>query len=296
MTQGSAILRKAWQGKWALVTGASAGIGEAFAVELAAAGVNLVLTARRKDRLEAIAARLAAEYKVQVKIIVADLEQPDAPEKIFAETEGAGLTIDVLVNNAGFGYYGEFGKGDPARQAAMVQVNCTAVVVLTNLFLPKMMERRRGDILLVASTASYQPVAYLATYAATKVFDRFLAEAIAEEVKKYGIRVSALCPGPDRIGVRRGRRRQPQPDARIPKGRHRRPPRPRRPGARKTLGHPVSRRPGRRLRPALHAPASGHLGRREGVSSEVAPISADGQSDCERHLLPCCNPTKRREL
>ncbi len=196
MIQGSEILRKAWQGKWALITGASAGIGEAFAVELAAAGVNLILTARRKDRLEAITARLAAEYKIQTRVIVADLEQPDAPEKIFAETEAADLTIDVLVNNAGFGYYGEFGKGEPARQAAMVQVNCTAVVALTNLYLPGMMQRRRGDILIVASTASYQPVAYLGTYAATKVFDRFLAEAIAEEVKKYGIHVSALCPGP----------------------------------------------------------------------------------------------------
>jgi uncharacterized protein len=196
MTQGSEILRKAWQGKWALVTGASAGIGEAFADELAAAGVNLVLTARRKERLEAIAARLTAEHKIQARVIAADLEQSDAPKKIFAETEAAALTIDVLVNNAGFGYYGEFGKGEPARQAAMVQVNCTAVVALTNLYLPGMMQRRRGDILIVASTASYQPVAYLGTYAATKVFDRFLAEAIAEEVKKYGIHVSALCPGP----------------------------------------------------------------------------------------------------
>jgi uncharacterized protein len=196
MSQGSAILRKAWQGKWALVTGASAGIGEAFAIQLAAAGVNLVLTARRKDRLEAIAARLASDYKTQIRIIVADLEQPDAPNKIFAETEAAGLTIDVLINNAGFGYYGEFSKGDPARQAAMVQVNCTAVVALSNLYLPQMISRRRGDILIVASTASYQPVPYLSTYAATKVFDRFLAEAIAAEVKKYGVRVSALCPGP----------------------------------------------------------------------------------------------------
>ena len=195
-TQGSAVLHKAWQGKWALVTGASAGIGEALAVELAAAGVNLVLTARRKERLDAIASRLAGDYKIRTKTLVADLEEPDAPQKIFAETEGSGVIIDVLVNNAGFGYYGEFGKGEPARQAAMVQVNCTAVVVLTNLFLPKMIERRRGDILIVASTAAYQPVAYLATYAATKVFDRFLSEAIAEEVKKYGVHVSALCPGP----------------------------------------------------------------------------------------------------
>jgi short-subunit dehydrogenase len=100
------------------------------------------------------------------------------------------------VNNAGFGYYGEFVKGEPARQAAMVHVNCTAVVYLTNLFLPQMVARKRVDILFVASTAAYQPVAYMSTYAATKVFDRYLAEALAEEVKRHGIRVSALCPGP----------------------------------------------------------------------------------------------------
>jgi uncharacterized protein len=194
--KGSAPLRKAWQGKWALVTGASAGIGEALAVELAAAGVHLVLTARRKDRLEALAARLASEFGIQTRVIVADLEQAAAPWEIFAAIEGQGLTIDVLVNNAGFGYYGQFVQGDPARQAAMVQVNCTAIVALTNLFLPGMVERRRGHVLIVASTASYQPVAYLATYAATKVFDRFLAEAMAEEVKRHGVRVSALCPGP----------------------------------------------------------------------------------------------------
>jgi short-subunit dehydrogenase len=194
--KGSQLLRNAWQGKWALVTGASAGIGEALAIELAAAGVNVVLTARRKDRLDALAVKLTADYGVAVKTIVADLEQSDAPEKIFAQTEGAGTPIDVLVNNAGFGYFGEFAKGEPARQAAMVQVNCAAVVALTNMFLPKMIERKRGYVLIVASTAAYQPVAYLATYAATKVFDRFLAEALAAEVKKYGVRVSALCPGP----------------------------------------------------------------------------------------------------
>jgi short-subunit dehydrogenase len=196
MIQPSAILRKAWQGKWALVTGASAGIGEALAVELAAAGANLVLTARRKDRLEALAATLAKDYGVQTKILVADLEDPQAPETIFAATEGAGLAIDILVNNAGFGYYGEFAIGEPARQAAMVQVNCAAVVHLTNLFVPQMIARHRGDVLIVASTAAYQPVPYLAAYAATKVFDRYLAEALAEEVKRHGLRVSALCPGP----------------------------------------------------------------------------------------------------
>jgi short-subunit dehydrogenase len=101
--KGSALLRKAWQGKWALVTGASAGIGEALAVELAAAGANLVLTARRADRLETLGGRLGGEFGIQTRIVVADLEQPDAPEKIFAATEGSGLEIDILINNAGFG-------------------------------------------------------------------------------------------------------------------------------------------------------------------------------------------------
>jgi short-subunit dehydrogenase len=196
MNQGSPLLRKVWQGKWALVTGASAGIGEALAVELAAAGVNLVLTARRQDRLEGLAATLGAKFKVQTRTIVADLAQPDAPNKLFAATEGIGLPIDILINNAGFGYSGEFFSGDIAWQTAMVQVNCTAIVHLTNLFLPAMVARKRGDVLIVASTASFQPVPYLATYAATKAFDRFLAEAIAEEAKPYGVRVSALCPGP----------------------------------------------------------------------------------------------------
>ncbi len=192
----SAILRKAWQGKWALVTGASAGIGEAFAAELAEAGVNLVLTARRQDRLDSLADRLRAQYGVGVKVIVADLNLPDAPQQIFDATEGSGLAVDVLVNNAGFGEYGEFLLSRVAMQVDMVQVNCAAVVHLTRLFLPAMVERRRGGVLIVASTASFQPVPYLATYAATKAFDRVFAEALAEEVKRYGVRVSALCPGP----------------------------------------------------------------------------------------------------
>jgi uncharacterized protein len=192
----SAILRKAWQGKWAVVTGASAGIGEAIAVELAAAGMNLVLTARRRERLEELAKRLSEQHSVEVAVIVADLNQPQAPQQIFDATEGAGLPVEVLVNNAGFGEYGEFIGSRLEMQVDMVQVNCTAVVRLTRLFLPKMVERRRGGVLIVASTASYQPVPYLATYAATKAFDRLLAEGLAEEVKRYGVHVSALCPGP----------------------------------------------------------------------------------------------------
>jgi len=193
---GSAILTKAFQGKWALVTGASAGIGEALAIELAAAGANLVLTARRADRLETLARRLGSEHRIQTQVIPADLADPAAPQQLFDATEGQGVAIDILINNAGFGYYGEFVTGDPAWQRTMVDVNCSAVVDLTRLFLPRMIERRRGDIMIVASTAAYQPVAYMATYAATKAFDRMLAEALAEETARFGIRVSALCPGP----------------------------------------------------------------------------------------------------
>ncbi len=132
----SAILRKAWQGKWAVVTGASAGIGEAIAVELAEAGVNLVLTARRRERLDLLAERLRSRHSIQTQVIVADLSRPQAPQQIFDATEGAGLQVDVLVNNAGFGEYGEFLRSKLEMQVSMVQVNCAAVVHLTRLFLP----------------------------------------------------------------------------------------------------------------------------------------------------------------
>ncbi|MFY9939763.1 MAG: SDR family oxidoreductase [Silvibacterium sp.] len=193
---GSAVLRKAFEGKWALVTGASAGIGEALAIELAAAGANLILTARRAERLETLARRLGSEHKIQTQVIPADLADPGAPQELFDATEGRGTAVDVLINNAGFGYYGEFVAGDQSWQRTMVDVNCAAVVDLTRLFLPRMTERKRGYIMIVASTAAYQPVAYMATYAATKAFDRMLAEALAEETARFGIRVSALCPGP----------------------------------------------------------------------------------------------------
>ena len=195
MAAGSELIRRNWQGRWALVTGASAGIGQALAVELAAAGVHLVITARRGDRLEELSFRLRAAYAIQVRVIVADLENPAAPQDLFAEIEGQRLAIDLLVNNAGFGHYGFFHESPIEKQLAMVQVNCTAVVHLTRLFLPAMIARGRGDVLIVASTASFQPVPYLATYAATKGFDRFFAEALAEENARFGIRVSALCPG-----------------------------------------------------------------------------------------------------
>ena len=185
-----------WRGKWALVTGASSGIGQALAEELARGGANLVLTARRRKRLVELRKRLRAEYGVKVRVFAADLIQPDAPDQIFAFTESQAITIDLLVNNAGFGSYGEFHTRDRRRELEMVQVNCSAVVSLTHLYLSGMVKRGSGDILMVASTAAYQGVPYMATYAATKAFDLLFAEALGEEVNRHGIRVCALCPGP----------------------------------------------------------------------------------------------------
>jgi uncharacterized protein len=184
-----------WHGKWALITGASAGIGEALAEELAAGGTNLVLTARRKGRLEALAQRLASSHKIEAQVFPADLSDPAAPEKIFAITRDKGIEVELLVNNAGFGKYGEFHSVPKERLLEMVQVNCSTVVHLTHLFVQGMVARSRGDILILASTASFQAVPYISTYAATKAFDLLFAEGLAEELKPYGIRVCALCPG-----------------------------------------------------------------------------------------------------
>jgi len=185
----------AWRDKWALVTGASAGIGKAFADELAAGGTHLVLTARRADRLEQLAKALASRHRIRAEVFVTDLAKAGAPEEIYAFTKEHGIPVELLINNAGFSSYGEFSGDDLRRLLNMVQVNCSAVVHLTRLFLPDMIARKRGDVLIVASTASFQAVPYISTYAATKAFDLILAEGLAEEMKPHGIRVCALCPG-----------------------------------------------------------------------------------------------------
>jgi uncharacterized protein len=184
-----------WKGKWALVTGASAGIGRALAEELARGGTNLVLTARREDRLRRLAQELSAKHRIQAEIFVANLTQPAAPEAILQYTREKGRVIDLLVNNAGFGQYGALHSTETDRLLQMVQVNCTAVLHLTRLFVPAMVARRSGDVLIVASTAAFQAVPYISTYAATKAFDLYLAEGLAEELQPHGIRVCALCPG-----------------------------------------------------------------------------------------------------
>jgi short-subunit dehydrogenase len=208
-----------FNGKWALVTGASAGIGIALARELASHGAKLILTARRKDRLEAVAAELSAKG-TEVRIVVADLNEPKAAEEIFVATEGAGLIVDILVNNAGLGQFGAFAQSDIEQELSQVRVNCEAMVRLTRLFVPQMVERRRGWVLVLASTASFQPVPYLSTYAATKAFDRFFALGLAAEVARFGVKVTALCPGPTeseffdiaRAKALKKRKMQPAPD------------------------------------------------------------------------------------
>lgn len=184
-----------WRGKWALITGASAGIGWELARLLAAGGAHIVLTARRRERLEQLAAQLRSEHGVRVEVFAADLANPAAPDSIFAFTEAQGIAVDLLVNNAGFGAYGEFQKLPRARLLEMAQVNVCAVIHLTHLFLPQMIARRRGDVLIVASTAGFQAVPYISAYAATKAFDLLFAEGLAEEMRPHGIRVCALCPG-----------------------------------------------------------------------------------------------------
>lgn len=178
-----------------LITGASSGIGEAFARRLAALGRNVFLVARSEDKLVTLCNELGRENRVRAQYFVLDLSQPDAGERLFAEAEKRGLEIDLLVNNAGFGSMGDFVKLDQARELNMIDLNVKALVDLTYRFLGPMRQRKRGAIINVASTAGFQPVPFMATYAATKAFVLSFSEAIWEENRPYGIEVLALCPG-----------------------------------------------------------------------------------------------------
>jgi short-subunit dehydrogenase len=184
-----------WAGKWALITGASAGIGLELAKLLASGGANLVLTARRADRLEVLAADLSAKHGIHVEVFAVDLARPEAPTQIFEFTQRKLIEVELLVNNAGFGAFGYVHEISRERMLEMIQVNCAAVVQLTRLYVPGMVERRHGDVLIVASVAGFQAVPFNSVYAATKAFDLLFAEGVAEELREFGVRVCALCPG-----------------------------------------------------------------------------------------------------
>lgn len=179
----------------ALVTGASMGIGEEFARQLAAKGYDLILVARSTDKLEAIAAELNQKYNRLTQVITADLTEPNACETVFEKVEMAGQSVDLLVNNAGFGDYSAFDKSDRAKQTAMIQLNVQALVELTHLVLPTMQARNGGSIINVASIAAFQSMPYLSVYAATKAFVLSFSTALWAEVKEQGIYVQCLCPG-----------------------------------------------------------------------------------------------------
>ncbi len=182
--------------KTALVTGASSGIGRELAKVLAEEGHDVVLVARRRERLEELARELAARHGVSARAIAKDLEDPAGPAEIFAELEAERIAVDILVNDAGLGVYGRFWETDLARQLALIQVNLTALTALTARFLPGMVARGRGRIVNVSSTAAFQPGPYMAVYYATKAYVLSFSEALAEELAGSGVTVTALCPGP----------------------------------------------------------------------------------------------------
>lgn len=179
----------------ALVTGASSGLGRCFARQLAERGVNLVITARRAERLEELAAELSDQHGVQVTCLPLDLAEPDSAKTLFEKTEGAGQPIDILINNAGFASFGSFANMPWETVANLINVDIRALTELTHRFVKAMSARNRGHILNVSSAASYVPVPFYAIYAAAKTYVRNFTEALAHELRKSKIRVCCLCPG-----------------------------------------------------------------------------------------------------
>jgi short-subunit dehydrogenase len=179
----------------AIITGASSGIGEVFARKLAARGRNVLLVARSEDKLIMLCNELGRSNSIRAQYVALDLSRPEAAKQLFDEAQERGLFVDLLVNNAGFGSMDEFSKLDLARELNMIDLNVKSLVELTHRFIQPMIEKRRGAIINVASTAAFQPVPYMATYAATKAFVLSFSEALWEENQAHGVKVMALCPG-----------------------------------------------------------------------------------------------------
>lgn len=182
--------------KVTLITGASSGIGEAFARRLAAEKHDLVLVARSEKKLHELCDELMLKHQVTAHYVAMDLNEFEADKKLFEETERHGMQVEWLINNAGFGSMGDFAALELERELEMVNLNISVLVALTHRYLQRMREQKSGVIINVSSTASFQPVPFMAAYAATKAFVTSFSEAVAEENRPFGIKVSALCPGP----------------------------------------------------------------------------------------------------
>lgn len=185
--------------KTALITGASSGIGKALCEEFAKDGYQLVLAARSIEKMQVIGADLKKRYGVQVTVIGADLESASGAVQLHADIKQSGITLNALVNNAGYGTFGEFKDTELSATLGMMQLNMNSVVILTKLFLPDLMATK-GKLLNVASTAAFQPGPFMAVYYATKSFVLYFSEGLACELEGSGVTVTALCPGPTASG------------------------------------------------------------------------------------------------
>lgn len=181
--------------QWALVTGASSGLGAEFARQLASRGMHLVLVARRRELMEELATELLTQHGTHCLVMVSDLSEPDEPRRILSDLAAKGIAIELLVNNAGFGIVGEADATDVDRVLNMVRLNVSATVDLTHRLLPDMLARGHGAILNVSSLSAFQPVAYMGAYAASKAFVLHFSESLHCELKERGITVTAVCPG-----------------------------------------------------------------------------------------------------
>lgn len=186
---------KALKGKTALVTGASSGLGSDFARHLAEAGCNLVLTARREDLLKALQQELTERHGVSVVVIALDLAEADAPDRLYERLKADGVAVDVLINNAGFGLYGDFLDIPWERERAMLELDILTLVHLTKRFAHDMVARRFGYILQVASIGAFQPIPTYASYSAAKSFVLSFGEALNHELKGTGVSCTVLSPG-----------------------------------------------------------------------------------------------------
>lgn len=184
-----------YKDKTALITGASTGIGAAFAAQLAAAGTHLILVARSEKKLRTLASQLIEQHHIRAEVIVADLSRVGSAQSVFEETQQRGLSVDILINNAGFGTYGPFETLDAEREQQEIVLNVATLVDLTHHFLPSMVARHQGAIINVASLAAFQPTPYMAVYGATKAFVLSFSEALWAEYRTKGVRILALSPG-----------------------------------------------------------------------------------------------------